>query len=189
MYDYSYALLNPRLSFIVFIKLNQEWSRSLYILNRIQIKCFRNAEKRQTYFSSNSFWSNQFSSNPNLMGSDEMDWTKNGRTLKICLTTFANLSPDSAIAGDVIVLTKPLGTQVAINALHWLEQPALWDQVKHVVSEADVRKAYQRAMACMSRLNKKGEMNYRMRRINEKGGINFFQWLNQPEIQAGGFGG
>ena len=30
-----------------------------------------------TYFSSNSFWSNLFSSNPNLIRLDEMDWTEN----------------------------------------------------------------------------------------------------------------
>lgn len=31
-------------------------------------------------------------------------------------------SPDGAVPGDVLVLTKPLGTQVAVNAHQWLEQ-------------------------------------------------------------------
>ena len=31
-------------------------------------------------------------------------------------------SPDQAIEGDVIVLTKPLGTQIAVNAYQWLKQ-------------------------------------------------------------------
>lgn len=32
--------------------------------------------------------------------------------------------PDGAQAGDVLVLTKPLGTQVAVNAFQWLDAPA-----------------------------------------------------------------
>ena len=31
--------------------------------------------------------------------------------------------PDGASAGEVLVLTKPLGTQIAVNAHQWLEQP------------------------------------------------------------------
>ena len=30
--------------------------------------------------------------------------------------------PDQAVAGDVIVLTKPIGTQIAVNAHQWLDQ-------------------------------------------------------------------
>ena len=30
--------------------------------------------------------------------------------------------PDGAVEGDVIILTKPLGTQIAVNAHQWLEQ-------------------------------------------------------------------
>ncbi len=56
--------------------------------------------------------------------------------------------------GDVLVLTKPLGTQVAVNAHQWLDQPERWNRIKLVVSEEDVRKAYQRAMDSMARLNR-----------------------------------
>ena len=31
--------------------------------------------------------------------------------------------PDSALVGDVLVLTKPLGTCIAINAHQWLDDP------------------------------------------------------------------
>lgn len=58
--------------------------------------------------------------------------------------------------GDVLVLTKPLGTQVAVNAHQWLDQPDRWNRIKLVVSEDDVRKAYQRAMDSMARLNRIG---------------------------------
>ena len=29
--------------------------------------------------------------------------------------------PDQAVEGDVLVLTKPLGTQVTVNAHQWIE--------------------------------------------------------------------
>jgi selenophosphate synthase len=38
-------------------------------------------------------------------------------------------SPDSAVVGDVLVLTKPLGTQVAVNAHQWLDQPERWNRL------------------------------------------------------------
>lgn len=64
------------------------------------------------------------------------------------------IMPDNAVVGDVLVLTKPLGTQVAVNAYQWLDQPDKWNRIKLVVSEDDVRKAYQRAMFSMARLNR-----------------------------------
>ena len=54
------------------------------------------------------------------------------------------------------MLTKPLGTQVAVNAHQWLDQPERWNRIKLVVSEDDVRKAYQRSMDSMARLNRTG---------------------------------
>ncbi|KAF6203450.1 hypothetical protein GE061_001781 [Apolygus lucorum] len=62
--------------------------------------------------------------------------------------------PDNAVVGDVLVLTKPLGTQVAVNAHQWLDIPERWNRIKLVVSEEDVRKAYQRSMDSMARLNR-----------------------------------
>jgi len=64
--------------------------------------------------------------------------------------------PENAIVGDVLVLTKPLGTQVAVNAYQWLYNPDRWNRIKSVVTEDDVRKAYKRAMTSMARLNKIG---------------------------------
>ncbi|XP_077501560.1 inactive selenide, water dikinase-like protein [Amblyomma americanum] len=62
--------------------------------------------------------------------------------------------PDNAQPGDVLVLTKPLGTQVAVNAHQWLEKPERRAQLdKAGISEEDVRRVYVRAMDCMARLN------------------------------------
>lgn len=63
--------------------------------------------------------------------------------------------PDAAVVGDVLVLTKPLGTQVAVNAHQWLDQPERWNKIRLAVSEDDVRKSYQRAINSMQRLNRK----------------------------------
>ena len=64
------------------------------------------------------------------------------------------ISPDNAMVSDVLVLTKPLGTQVAVNAHQWLDLPERWNKIKLVVTEEDVRKAYYRSINSMTRLNK-----------------------------------
>lgn len=69
------------------------------------------------------------------------------------------IMPENAKVGDVLVLTKPIGTQIAVNAHQWLEQPKyskFWDQIKDVISEEHVKKAYKDAMFGMARLNKTG---------------------------------
>jgi len=65
------------------------------------------------------------------------------------------IMPNQAVPGDVLVLTKPLGTQVACNAHQWLEQGNdKWNRIKHIVSAEEVEKAYQDAMLSMARLNR-----------------------------------
>jgi len=66
------------------------------------------------------------------------------------------IMPDNADVDDVLVLTKPLGTQIAVNAYQWLDKPERWDKIHSVVSNTDVKKAYYRAMSSMSRLNRMG---------------------------------
>merc|ERR1719245_201096 len=57
----------------------------------------------------------------------------------------------------VLVLTKPLGTQVAVNLHQWLEEEGeKWDKVKAVISREEVREAYRAAMFSMARLNLTG---------------------------------
>ena len=60
------------------------------------------------------------------------------------------------MVGDVLVLTKPLGTQIAVNAHQWLDQPERWNRIKQVISKEEARKGYQRAMDSMARLNRTG---------------------------------
>ena len=55
--------------------------------------------------------------------------------------------------GDVIVLTKPLGTQLAVNMFEWLRTAAKFNRVKSILSVDDVVESYKLAMASMSTLN------------------------------------
>lgn len=64
------------------------------------------------------------------------------------------IMPDSAVPGDVLVLTKPLGTQVAVNAHQWLDLPDKWNKIKLVISKEEVEQAYQEAMLNMATLNR-----------------------------------
>lgn len=79
--------------------------------------------------------------------------TVGGAATSICQPN-EYIMPDNAMVGDVLVLTKPLGTQVAVTSYHWLDVHDKWNRIKLVVGEEDVRKAYQRAMFSMARLNR-----------------------------------
>ena len=57
------------------------------------------------------------------------------------------------------MLTKPIGTQIAVNAYQWLDKPDMWSRISCVVTQSDVRVAYKRAMASMSRLNRTGNFS------------------------------
>ena len=64
------------------------------------------------------------------------------------------IMPNSAEPGDVILLTKPLGTQIVVNVHQWLKtgHPRWQKALKHV-KEADVERAYTLAMKSMGTLN------------------------------------
>jgi selenide, water dikinase len=54
------------------------------------------------------------------------------------------------------IIERSIYVQVAVNAHQWLENADRWNRIKSVVNENDVRKAYQRAMNSMARLNRTG---------------------------------
>jgi len=64
------------------------------------------------------------------------------------------IMPRNAVAGDVIVLTKPLGTQVAVNAHQWKYQEKKWTNVQDVITKEEATRAYDVAMNSMARLNR-----------------------------------
>lgn len=66
--------------------------------------------------------------------------------------------PNKANVGDVLVLTKPLGTHIACVAMQWLyEDKEKWSRLKVAISEEDAEKAYRRALASMTRFNRTGK--------------------------------
>lgn len=67
------------------------------------------------------------------------------------------INPVNASVGDVLVLTKPLGTQVAVNAHQWLGRPK-FQEVADVISEEQALAAYRMAMHSMARLNRNGAL-------------------------------
>lgn len=67
---------------------------------------------------------------------------------------------DGAKIGDVLVLTKPLGTQVAVNVHQWRHQPNSrhWKQIvdEKVITEAQAEDMMHAAVCSMARLNRNG---------------------------------
>jgi len=68
------------------------------------------------------------------------------------------IEPVNAIPGDIIVLTKPIGTQVAANLHQWID-PAHANHIKHwpkvssFVTKEDAVMTYNKAIRSMTRLN------------------------------------
>eukprot|EP00005_Dracoamoeba_jomungandri_P005170 CAMPEP_0174261402 /NCGR_PEP_ID=MMETSP0439-20130205/11411_1 /TAXON_ID=0 /ORGANISM="Stereomyxa ramosa, Strain Chinc5" /LENGTH=243 /DNA_ID=CAMNT_0015345873 /DNA_START=346 /DNA_END=1077 /DNA_ORIENTATION=+ len=67
------------------------------------------------------------------------------------------IRPEKAVPGDVLVLTKPLGTQIAVNLKEWIStESPLWERVESCISKEEALRSYDLAMGAMSRLNKIG---------------------------------
>lgn len=65
------------------------------------------------------------------------------------------IHPTNAKIGDSIILTKPLGTQIAVNVYqYYLLQNEKWTFVKHYTDGEKIEKAYEVASKSMSTLNK-----------------------------------
>eukprot|EP01029_Cantina_marsupialis_P014943 TRINITY_DN3272_c0_g1_i4.p1 TRINITY_DN3272_c0_g1~~TRINITY_DN3272_c0_g1_i4.p1 ORF type:complete len:290 (+),score=90.23 TRINITY_DN3272_c0_g1_i4:185-1054(+) len=65
--------------------------------------------------------------------------------------------PVNAVPGDVMILTKPLGTQITVNAMEWLTRnPTWWSKVSDVTNKETVIRMFNRGNASMSRLNRNG---------------------------------
>eukprot|EP00349_Pseudokeronopsis_sp_Brazil_P003139 CAMPEP_0202959202 /NCGR_PEP_ID=MMETSP1396-20130829/3455_1 /ASSEMBLY_ACC=CAM_ASM_000872 /TAXON_ID= /ORGANISM="Pseudokeronopsis sp., Strain Brazil" /LENGTH=170 /DNA_ID=CAMNT_0049677665 /DNA_START=335 /DNA_END=847 /DNA_ORIENTATION=- len=66
------------------------------------------------------------------------------------------IRPNSGEEGDVIILTKPLGTQVAVNALQWMnEKSKHWKKVEALgLGEKQVKKSFNLSVESMAHLNR-----------------------------------
>jgi len=83
--------------------------------------------------------------------------TVGGVASTVCSEKGDIILPEGAKAGEVIVLTKALGTQVAVNAHQWLEEQGdKWKKISSVTDEKEVKTAYRQAALSMARLNRIG---------------------------------
>jgi len=81
-------------------------------------------------------------------------WPIIGGTATSICTQDELIIPTNAVPGDVIVLTKPLGTQVAVNANQWRFQEKRWNNVQDIITKEEAERAYTVAMESMARLNR-----------------------------------
>jgi selenide,water dikinase len=81
-------------------------------------------------------------------------WPMIGGTAISVLKRSEVIFPNNAKCGDLILLTKPLGTQVCGNLIQWIIQAnEKWEKCKTLISEDDAWKSYSIAQESMSRLN------------------------------------
>ena len=76
-----------------------------------------------------------------------------GEAKSVC-TESEFIRPEGAQAGDVLVLTKPLGTQVAVNMQEWRHTARRWARVSSVLSLEECSRAFAVACESMGRLNR-----------------------------------
>jgi selenide,water dikinase len=70
------------------------------------------------------------------------------------------IRPENAVSGDALVLTKPLGNQIAVNLMQWLKRPSpLFERcIKGVMTEEEIVELYHASVANMIRLNRNAAM-------------------------------
>jgi len=83
-------------------------------------------------------------------------WPIIGGTAMSCCSSDQFILPVNAIPGDVLILTKALGTQVAVNVNEWiqLEDQTNWEKAKAALTLEEAYLAYHKAADSMKRLNK-----------------------------------
>jgi len=84
-------------------------------------------------------------------------WCTIGGVASSVCTMDKIIMPEGAKAGEVLILTKPLGTQIAVNANQWQAlDNQFWKQINDIVTVDEVKHAYEFAMHSMARLNRNG---------------------------------
>lgn len=81
-------------------------------------------------------------------------WVMIGGTAMTVLKEEEIIRPNNLKAGEVLILTKPLGTQLVVNFNQWLKlKNDKWKKVEPFVSEKTVLDAYDKGVHYMSTLN------------------------------------
>jgi selenide,water dikinase len=81
-------------------------------------------------------------------------WSLIGGTASSMVLSSSVVRPDRAQAGDVLVLTKPLGTQIVGNLALWMLDDSRWTaKVSGLIDEETARRAVRVGEESMMRLN------------------------------------
>lgn len=82
-------------------------------------------------------------------------WPIIGGAAVTVVTEDEMIRPNGLCVGDVLVLTKPLGTQVAVNCKQWLRRPSpiYLEKLRGVLTDEEVNAMYDAASQSMSTLN------------------------------------
>lgn len=80
-------------------------------------------------------------------------WPIIGGTATAVVPEGSIVRPNGIRAGHVIVLTKPLGTQIAVNLQQWRRQPKHWARVSSVITEDAAERMYTAAARSMAHLS------------------------------------
>ncbi|KAL6448678.1 hypothetical protein ACFW04_000487 [Cataglyphis niger] len=80
-------------------------------------------------------------------------WCQFGGIATVVCHPYEVVQPVDATVGDVIVLTKPLGTTVALTISEWMKQPEKRSRLVLTITEESAEKARSRAIDCMIRTN------------------------------------
>ena len=84
-------------------------------------------------------------------------WPMIGGTAISVVSKDKVIMPNNSQIGDLIILTKPLGTQCIVNAAQWLiESTDQWQKLSTYIKEEDLWDVYVSMENSMARLNKKG---------------------------------
>ena len=84
-------------------------------------------------------------------------WPIIGGVAMSTITEEEMIRPENARVGDLLILTKPLGTQVVVNLHQWLvSRPQRWEIVQKVIEREEAMEAYFKAIKSMMRLNRNG---------------------------------
>lgn len=84
-------------------------------------------------------------------------WCMIGGIASAVCTNNEIVFPTKAVPGDLLILTKPLGVQLATNAPIWMQEDSEnWKKLSTHLSPGDIQEAYQKAIKSMTTLNHLG---------------------------------
>eukprot|EP01121_Diplochlamys_sp_Union-15-3_P013057 TRINITY_DN4002_c0_g1_i2.p1 TRINITY_DN4002_c0_g1~~TRINITY_DN4002_c0_g1_i2.p1 ORF type:complete len:326 (+),score=59.18 TRINITY_DN4002_c0_g1_i2:271-1248(+) len=139
---YSFGVQKIDNILMILASSNQMTEQQAYISTKLMIKGFRDLA---------------LEAGSNVTGGQTVinPWPIIGGTASTVCLSSDYIMPINAVVGDVIVLTKPLGTRIAVNVHQWMYSER-WESVKHLITKEKAIEAYEKCIDSMSRLNKTG---------------------------------